>query len=242
MKIAFRIITGILLAFAILCGSGIAPSAYNLIQANGSSAAIGSTLNFANATGVTWSCSTSGVVTTCQASASGSGTALSNYAQSFSSVTSVILTDNAGTTSKIAACYDNASPPNLIIPSNIAITDSNNTTVTFSSSQSGTCVVNSSGVSTGGGIVLATRTATTTTAFTSADYLVIGDTTAGNFTASLEASPTSGQIHVIKKKVAANILTLSGNGNNIDGAATFPITTQYESVTVQFDGTKWWIE
>jgi hypothetical protein len=58
----------------------------------------------------------------------------------------------------------------------------------------------------------------------------------------LEASPTSGQIHVIKKKVAANILTLSGNGNNIDGAATFPITTQYESVTVQFDGTQWWIE
>jgi hypothetical protein len=37
-------------------------------------------------------------------------------------------------------------------------------------------------------------------------------------------------------------LALDGNGNNIDGGATVAITLQYVSLTVQFDGTQWWIE
>jgi hypothetical protein len=291
MKLTLRIVSGLLLAFVLLCGSGIAPSAYNLIQANGTPAGIGSTLNFANGTGITWACTTVGAVTTCTATGSGGGssfyqtvqangssatqaptlnfangtgitwacttvsmvtnctatntgssggTALANYSQSFSSATSVTLTDNAGTTSKVVACYDGSS--NEIIPQSVTITSANVTTVTFSTAQSGYCVVNSSGVSTGGGLVLATATKTATYTYTASDYLIIGNTTSGSFTVNLEATPTAGQIHVLKKSVAANTLTLGGNGNNIDGAATLAVTTQYTSYTVQFDGTQWWIE
>ena len=63
------------------------------------------------------------------------------YSQTFTTVTSVILTDSLGTTVKTTQCYDASSPPNLIIPQNVAITDSNDVTVTFSSSQSGSCIV-----------------------------------------------------------------------------------------------------
>ena len=67
--------------------------------------------------------------------------AVRKYSQSFSSVTSVALTDNLATTVKTTQCYDNASPPNLIVPQNVAITNSNTVTVTFGASQSGTCIV-----------------------------------------------------------------------------------------------------
>jgi hypothetical protein len=63
------------------------------------------------------------------------------YNQSFSGVTSVVLTDNLNTTTKTTQCYDSASPPNLIEPQNIAITDANDVTVTFTSSQTGSCIV-----------------------------------------------------------------------------------------------------
>jgi hypothetical protein len=63
------------------------------------------------------------------------------YSQSFSAATSVTLTDDLNTTVKTTQCYDSASPPNLIIPSNVAITDANDVTVTFSSAQSGLCIV-----------------------------------------------------------------------------------------------------
>jgi len=63
------------------------------------------------------------------------------YSQSFSTVTSVVLTDNLNTTVKTTQCYDSSSPPNEIIPLNVAITDANDVTVTFSSSQSGSCIV-----------------------------------------------------------------------------------------------------
>ena len=66
---------------------------------------------------------------------------IQKYTQSFSSVTSVVLTDNLNTVVKTTQCYDSASPPNLIEPQNIAITDANDVTVTFSSSQSGSCIV-----------------------------------------------------------------------------------------------------
>lgn len=71
------------------------------------------------------------------------------------------------------------------------------------------------------------------------DYLVCGDTTGGSFTVNLPATPTAGDSYAIKKMVAANTLTFSGNGNNIDGAASLAITTQYTSVTVMYNGTEW---
>jgi len=71
------------------------------------------------------------------------------------------------------------------------------------------------------------------------DFLVIGDTTGGSFTVNLPASPTTGDMYAVKKSVAANTLTFSGNGKNIDGAASIAIATQYTSYTVIYNGTEW---
>jgi hypothetical protein len=63
------------------------------------------------------------------------------YSQSFTSQTSVALTHALGTTDVIVQCYNGASPPNAVEPNSIALTDANTVTVTFTSSQSGKCVV-----------------------------------------------------------------------------------------------------
>lgn len=91
-------------------------------------------------------------------------------------------------------------------------------------------------------LVLNISTQTTTYTYLPTDYTIICDSTGGSFTTSLEATPITGQVHVFKKKVAANTCTLSGGGNNIDGSTSIAVTTQYTSLTVQFDGTQWWIE
>ena len=92
------------------------------------------------------------------------------------------------------------------------------------------------------GLILNISTQTTTYAFLPTDYAIVCDSTSGSFTSSLEAAPITGQIHVLKKKVAANNCVLSGNGKNIDGSSSITLTTQYTSYTVQYDGTQWWIE
>lgn len=68
-----RLSAGFAAATVLLWASGIAPQAYNLIQGNGTPATKGSTLNFNNTPSVTWVCSTTGIVTSCSATASGSG-------------------------------------------------------------------------------------------------------------------------------------------------------------------------
>ncbi len=141
MTRVFKVLCAFLLFVALLFASGITQQAYNLIEANGTPVARGTTLNFANGTNTTVTCSTTGIVTTCTYSASGGGGGVAKYSQSFSSVTSVVLTDGLSTTAKITQCYDGASPPNLIIPQNIVVTDSNDVTVTFGNSVSGSCIV-----------------------------------------------------------------------------------------------------
>jgi len=71
------------------------------------------------------------------------------------------------------------------------------------------------------------------------DYLIIGNTTAGSFSVLLPAAPAVGDSYCIKKSVAANTLTLDGNGKNIDGSATISITTRYTSYVVIYNGTEW---
>lgn len=71
------------------------------------------------------------------------------------------------------------------------------------------------------------------------DFTVIGNTTGGSFTVNLPASPTTGDCYCVKQVAAANILTLSGNGKNIDGVASIAMGVQYLSYTVQYNGTEW---
>lgn len=71
------------------------------------------------------------------------------------------------------------------------------------------------------------------------NYLVLADTSSGNITVTLPASPATGDTYCIKKFVAANTLTIDGNGNTIDGAATLSLTVRYQSYTLTFTGTEW---
>ncbi len=67
------------------------------------------------------------------------------------------------------------------------------------------------------------------------------DTTAASFTIYLPASPKTGFIAHVKKLVAANTLTVDGNGHDIDGAASLAITTQYVSYSLIYNGSEWCI-
>lgn len=71
------------------------------------------------------------------------------------------------------------------------------------------------------------------------DFLVIGNTTSGSFTVNLPAIPNQGDTYTVKKSVAANTLTIGGNGKNIDGSGSVALTTQYSSRTVIYNGTEW---
>lgn len=86
---------------------------------------------------------------------------------------------------------------------------------------------------------VSTKTSGPYTLAAGTDYLVIGDTTGGSFSLLLPATPTTGDSYAVKKSVAANTLTLDGNGKNIDGAATIAITSQYISYSVIYNGTEW---
>lgn len=70
---------------------------------------------------------------------------LPNFQQSFTSATSVTLNHNLNSTGVVFTCFDNSTPPLWILPKSVAMTNSNTLTVTFASSQSGSCVVNANG-------------------------------------------------------------------------------------------------
>lgn len=73
------------------------------------------------------------------------------------------------------------------------------------------------------------------------DYLAI-TTLAAPFTITLPAGPTLGDTYEIKDTVGnagVNNVTISGNGANIDGAATILLSQNYASFVVTYTGTQW---
>ncbi len=81
------------------------------------------------------------------AATGGGGTGVSNYSQSFTNQTTVALTHNASTSNPLFVCYNNAVPPAVIVPHSVEATNANTLTITFNTAQSGTCAINSSGIS-----------------------------------------------------------------------------------------------
>jgi len=61
-------------------------------------------------------------------------------------------------------------------------------------------------------------------------------------TFTLPAAPATGQAYKIKDNGngLTNNITIDGNGNNIDGASTATINTNYGAFEIVFDGTEWW--
>lgn len=78
---------------------------------------------------------------------------------------------------------------------------------------------------------------------TTDDDVVLGNASGGGFTFTLPAASTcSGKIFRIKRtdNTPANGITIDGNASEtIDGATTRKLMTQYESVTIQSDGSNW---
>jgi len=93
--------------------------------------------------------------------------------------------------------------------------------------------------------LLSNSTAVSTTPYTqlSTDSLILVDATSGAVTVDLLAVASHGGMPVTIKKIDAsgNAVTLDGNGSEtIDGSTTKTISTQYDSITIQTDGTEWW--
>lgn len=74
-----------------------------------------------------------------------------------------------------------------------------------------------------------------------ADYTLLVDTTGGDITVNLPASPITGRTLNIKKIAASNTLTIGHNGKNIDGAGSdVAVTTNMENLVFQYSGSFGW--
>lgn len=98
----------------------------------------------------------------------------------------------------------------------------------------------------GGAIYAPITTKTANYTATADDHTILCDATAASFTITLPAAASvTGLILVIKKiapAAAANTVTIDANGaETIDDAATQVIAKRYDSLTIQSDGTEWWI-
>lgn len=73
------------------------------------------------------------------------------------------------------------------------------------------------------------------------DNVILVDTSSARTITPL-ASPTTGQMHRIKDNVgsaAANNITITPSGKNIDGAASYVINNAYGAVDIVYNGTQW---
>lgn len=97
----------------------------------------------------------------------------------------------------------------------------------------------------GGGATRGTyRSVTATGNVVSGDYLIIADATGGAITMALPpAALVPGRIYVFKRiNSGANAVVVDPSGaETIDGAATYTLSAQWNSVTIMSNGTAWFI-
>jgi hypothetical protein len=106
--------------------------------------------------------------------------------------------------------------------------------------RSGTTIIGASAGG-GGGSFTIEAISTTSTAATTNEVVSI---TAGGITVSAPASPATGDFLYFKDtngNATASNIVISGNGKNIDGAATFTFTTNYTALFIVYNGTSWMI-
>ena len=88
------------------------------------------------------------------------------------------------------------------------------------------------------------RTVTAAYSMDPTDDLVLADATGGAFTVTLPAVTNAQRklYHVKRTNAGVNNVTVDGFGaETIDGALTFVLGAQYDSITVLHNGTAWWI-
>lgn len=79
---------------------------------------------------------------------------------------------------------------------------------------------------------------------TASDYAVLVSAAGGATTINLPAAASaSGYIYVVKKTdSSANAVTVDGSGSEtIDGSTTYVLANQYSAVTIQSNGTAWFV-
>lgn len=97
-----------------------------------------------------------------------------------------------------------------------------------------------SAVKINGGQQVSITTKTANYTAVASDYIIEGNATSGNITISLPAAPATGQVYVVTKTdSSANTVTVSGNGKNINGVATFVMSFQYDRRAFVYNGTEW---
>ena len=99
-----------------------------------------------------------------------------------------------------------------------------------------------SGTATVTGLQTATAGKTANYAATSDDTSLPCNASASSVVITLPLSPKTGEWKGLKKvDSSGNTCTYSGNGKNIEGAATLVYSTQYQHAMAQYDGTQWWL-
>lgn len=96
----------------------------------------------------------------------------------------------------------------------------------------------------GGATRGAYRSVTASGNVVSGDYLIIADATSGAITMALPpAALVPGRIYVFKRiNSGANAVVIDPNASEtIDGAATYTLSAQWNSVTIMSNGTAWFI-
>ena len=79
---------------------------------------------------------------------------------------------------------------------------------------------------------------------TATDYTIMCNASGGSFTITLPAAASHADriYHIKKIDSSANTVTVDGNASEtIDDGLTAILTVQYESITIQSDGSEWWI-
>lgn len=74
------------------------------------------------------------------------------------------------------------------------------------------------------------------------DVIVVNKASGSATTVNLVASPATGKVVLVKDgkgDAATNNITISGNGKNIDGAATDVLNRNYGSAWLVYNGTQW---
>ena len=123
--------------------------------------------------------------------------------------------------------------------SNTVVINTNSYTANTSNTQEySTTVENLNVIS---GLTLATSVITTSATTTANDYHLAVETSSVAPRITLLASPLDGRTYIIKDidgNASVNNITVDGNGNNIDGAATQTISTNYGSLTIIYNSRK----
>lgn len=89
---------------------------------------------------------------------------------------------------------------------------------------------------------IATKTSAYT--LTGNDYTILADATTGAFTVTLPVAPAHGMLVNVKKiDASANVVTINGNGRNIDRVATRQIGSQDTNSQMQYDSSSnaWYV-